>query len=99
MHLHPLRPTTYSRAQKTPSNASRWRMKLNPVKVIAALLIVGGVLGLAYGGFSYTKQTHEVTVGPVDLSVRQKETFSVPVWVGVGAILVGGVLLLFGRQK
>jgi TRAP-type C4-dicarboxylate transport system permease small subunit len=72
---------------------------MSPVRVIAVLLIIGGALGLAYGGFSYTKNTHEVKVGPVDLSLHEKKTIDVPVWAGVGAILVGGVLLLVGKPK
>ncbi len=72
---------------------------MSPVRVIAVLLIIGGALGLAYGGFSYTKNTHEVKVGPVDLSLQEKKTIDVPVWAGVGAILVGGVLLLVGKPK
>lgn len=72
---------------------------MSPVRVIAVLLIIGGALGLAYGGFSYTRNTHEVKVGPVDLSLQEKKTIDVPVWAGVGAILVGGVLLLVGKPK
>ena len=70
-----------------------------PVKLIAVLLIIGGALGLAYGGFSYTKNTHEVQVGPVDLSVHEKKTIDVPVWAGIAAIVAGGALLLVGRPK
>jgi hypothetical protein len=72
---------------------------MSPVKLIAVLLIIGGALGLAYGGFSYTKNTHEVQVGPVDLSVHEKKTIDVPVWAGIAAIVVGGALLLVGRPK
>jgi hypothetical protein len=69
--------------------------EMNAVKVTALVLIVAGVLGLAYGSFSYTKETQEVKLGPLELSVKEKETVNVPVWAGVGAIVVGGVLLLF----
>jgi TRAP-type C4-dicarboxylate transport system permease small subunit len=72
---------------------------MSPVKLIAVLLIIGGALGLAYGGFSYTKNTHEVQVGPVDLSVHENKTIDVPVWAGIAAIVVGGALLLVGRPK
>jgi len=72
---------------------------MSPVKLIAVLLIIGGALGLAYGGFSYTKKTHEVQVGPVDLSVHEKKTIDVPVWAGIAAIVAGGALLLVGRPK
>jgi TRAP-type C4-dicarboxylate transport system permease small subunit len=72
---------------------------MSPVKLIAVLLIIGGALGLAYGGFSYTKNTHEVKVGPVDLALQEKKTIDVPVWAGIAAIVVGGALLLVGRPK
>jgi hypothetical protein len=72
---------------------------MNAVKVTAIALIVAGVLGLIYGSFTYTKETHEAKLGPINLSVKEKETFNIPVWVGVAAIVVGGVLLLGGRKS
>lgn len=71
---------------------------MNAVKIAAIALIVAGVLGLLYGNFSYTKETHEAKVGPIELSVTNKETVNIPVWAGVGAIAIGGVLLLFGGK-
>ena len=72
---------------------------MNAIKMVAILLIVGGVLGLVYGGFSYTKETHEAKLGPIELSVKDKQTVNVPVWAGVGAIVIGGALLLLGGKK
>jgi len=72
---------------------------MNAVKIAAIVLIVAGVLGLVYGSFSYTKATHEAKLGPIELSVKEKQTVNVPVWAGVGAIVIGGVLLLFGSKK
>ena len=71
---------------------------MNAVKVAAVVLIVAGVLGLAYGSFSYTKDTHEAKLGPIELSVKDKETVNIPVWAGVGAIAIGSVILLFGSK-
>ncbi|MGC1816589.1 MAG: hypothetical protein WA900_02915 [Casimicrobiaceae bacterium] len=68
-------------------------------KIVAIALIVLGALGLVYGSFSYTKETHQVKLGPINLSIADKETVNVPVWVGVGAIAVGGLLLLFGNKR
>ena len=65
----------------------------------AIVLIVVGVLGLAYGKFSYTKETHDAKVGPIELSVKDKETVNVPVWAGVGAIVIGAGLLLAGGKR
>jgi len=72
---------------------------LNAVKIVGIALIVAGTLGLVYGGFSYTKETHEAKIGPLELSVTDKETVNVPVWAGVGAIVVGGLLLLVSRKS
>jgi hypothetical protein len=67
---------------------------MNVIKTVAILSIVLGVLSLAYGSFSYTKATHDVNLGPIELSVKDKETVNVPVWVGVGSIAAGTVMLL-----
>lgn len=72
---------------------------MNALKIAAILLIVAGVLGLVYGGFSYTKETHEAKLGPLELSVQEKQKVNVPVWAGVGAIVLGGGLLLLSSKK
>lgn len=72
---------------------------MNAVKIAALALIVAGVLALVYGGFSYTKDTHQAKLGPIELSVTEKQTVNVPVWAGVGAIVIGGALLLFGGKR
>jgi hypothetical protein len=72
---------------------------MNAVKIAAIVLMLAGVLGLAYGNFSYTKETHETKIGPIELSIKDKQTVNVPVWAGVGAIVIGGVLLVFGSKK
>ena len=71
---------------------------MSALKIVALVLIAAGIIGLVYGGFSYTKTTHEAKLGPIELSVKDKETVNIPVWAGVGAIVVGGVLL-FVRTK
>jgi len=72
---------------------------MNAVKIAAIVLIVAGILGLAYGSFSYTKETHDIKMGPIEMSMKEKETINVPVWAGVGAIAIGGALLLLGGRK
>ena len=72
---------------------------MNAVKMAAVVLIAAGVLGLVYGSFSYTKDTHEAKLGPIELSVKDKETVNIPVWAGVGAIVIGGALLAIGGKK
>ena len=72
---------------------------MNSVKILAIVLIVAGVLGLVYGSFSYTKNTHEAKLGPIELSVKDKQTVNVPVWVSVVAIVVGGAILFSESKK
>lgn len=70
---------------------------MDAIKMLAIALILAGGLGLAYGGFSYTKETHQAKLGPIELSVKDTETVNIPVWAGVGA-MVAGVILLFARK-
>jgi LPXTG-motif cell wall-anchored protein len=72
---------------------------MNGVKLAALGLIVAGALALAYGGFSYTSETHQAKIGPLNLSVEETQTVNVPVWAGIGAMLIGGALLVFGSRK
>lgn len=72
---------------------------MNPTKMAALVLIVAGVLALAYGGFTYTKETHDANIGPIHMSVDEKETVDVPIWAGLGALLLGGALLVFGNKR
>jgi prolipoprotein diacylglyceryltransferase len=71
---------------------------MNPTQIIGALLIAAGAAGLAWGSFSFTKATHEAKLGPIELSVQERQTVNVPVWAG-GLAIVGGIaLLVFGRK-
>jgi hypothetical protein len=72
---------------------------MNALKIVGVVLIALGILALVYGSFSYTKETHEAKLGPLELQVKEKETVNVPVWAGVGAIVVGAVLLLVPARK
>jgi hypothetical protein len=72
---------------------------MNAIRMAAMALIVAGVLGLLYGGFSYTKDTTKAKLGPIELTVKETETVNVPVWAGVAAIVAGGALLLLGSKK
>jgi len=72
---------------------------MSTVKIMASVLIVAGIVGLLYGKFSYTKETHDLKLGPLEMSVAEKQTVNVPAWAGVGAIVSGGVLLLYASKK
>jgi TRAP-type C4-dicarboxylate transport system permease small subunit len=71
---------------------------MNSMKLLALLLIVGGGLGLVYGGFTYTKQTHTTDIGPLHMEVKEKQHVNVPLWVGLAALIGGGLLLVAPRK-
>jgi len=68
--------------------------EMNGLRILAIVLIVAGALALAYGGFSYLGETHHATAGPINLSVTERHSVAIPLWAGVAAVVVGGVLLL-----
>lgn len=70
---------------------------MSPLKIVAIVLLVGGIVALAYGGFTYTKTTHDAKIGPLEFSVKDKEHVNIPVWAGVAAIVAGGILLVSRR--
>jgi hypothetical protein len=68
------------------------------MRLIAIVLLAAGVLALAYGGFSYTRQTHDAKVGPLEISVTEKQRVNVPVWAGVVLVVAGAGILLTGKK-
>lgn len=72
---------------------------MSPVKSGALILITAGVLGLAYGGFTYTNGHQEITVGSMSMTVDQHRTVPIPLWVGIAAVLLGTGLLVVPRSK
>jgi hypothetical protein len=71
---------------------------MNAVKMVAIALILAGGLGLAYGSFSYTKETQQAQVGPIELTVKDRQTVNIPVWVGVATLAAGLLLLLVPKN-
>lgn len=72
---------------------------MNPIRTIAIVLVVAGALALLYGGFSYTKDTTVVKLGPIELTAKEQKNVNVPVWAGLGALVVGGLMLVMGGKK
>ena len=72
---------------------------MNGLRGVALALITAGVLGLTYGGFTYTKETHKADIGSLHLSVDEEQRVNVPIWLGIGALVFGGILLLVGRKN
>jgi hypothetical protein len=71
---------------------------VSALKIVALLLIAAGIVGLLYGGITYTKSTHDTKIGPLELSIKDKETVNIPVWAGVGTIVLGGILLFVPKK-
>ncbi len=71
---------------------------MNPLKIVAIVLILGGAAALASGGFSFTKETHKAEIGPLKLSVQEKENVNIPAWLGLGAIVAGVVVLVIPKK-
>lgn len=72
---------------------------MNLSRIVAIFLIVLGVLGLVYGGFTFTKESQEAKLGPIEVTVKDKKTVNIPIWIAVGSIISGSVLLLFLSRK
>ncbi|HEX7573084.1 MAG TPA: hypothetical protein VF514_08305 [Bacteroidota bacterium] len=72
---------------------------MSAIKIVAIVLIVAGLLGVMYGKFSYTKETHDAKLGPLELSFKEKQTVNVPAWAGVAAIAAGAALLLLRAKS
>jgi multidrug transporter EmrE-like cation transporter len=71
---------------------------MNPLKIVAIVLILAGAAALAFGGFSFTKETHKADIGPIHLAVQEKQDVNIPLWVGIGAIVAGVVLLVVPKK-
>ena len=71
---------------------------MGSIKIAGIALIVAGLLGLAYGGFTFTKDSHDTKIGPLELSVKDKERVNIPIWAGVAAVVAGGVMVLMPRK-
>ena len=69
------------------------------MKVVGMVLIAAGILALIYGGFTYKKETHDATIGPIKIGITEKKRMDVPVWAGVALIVVGGGLMIADRKK
>ena len=72
---------------------------MSPVRIVGVVLIVAGIAGVVFSSFSFTKETHELKLGPVELSVKEKQSVDIPTWASVSVIVVGGLLVAFGGRK
>lgn len=71
---------------------------MSTTKIIGIILLVLGGLGLAYGGFSYTKSSTKAKIGPIELKVQENEHVNIPLWGSIAALALGGILLVSGRK-
>jgi len=72
---------------------------LNGIKILGIIVIIAGIVGLAVGSFTFTKETHDAELGPIEISVKDKERVNIPIWAGVVAIVAGGLLLVVPMKK
>ena len=72
---------------------------MSPIKIAAIALIVAGALGLAYGAFTYTSAIHHTELGPLELTTREHETVRIPIWLGVAAVVGGGLMLFVPGRR
>ncbi|NHA14648.1 hypothetical protein [Thioalkalivibrio sp. XN279] len=72
---------------------------MDAFKILALILIIGGGLGLAYGGFSYTRETHSTDIGPVHLEMKEEQRVNIPLWAGLAAVIGGGLILVVPRKS
>jgi len=72
---------------------------MNSYMIVAVVLIVAGILGLVYGQFSYTKESQGAKLGPIELTIKEKQTVNVPVWAGAGSVVLGAAMLVFELIK
>lgn len=99
-----MRQSTYSYwhaavGDEMPGAAHERQWTMNPIKILALVLVVGGVLGLLYGGFSYTKDTSAVKLGPIELTVKEQKSVNIPIWASIGALVVGGILFVTVNKR
>ena len=72
---------------------------MDATKIVAIVLIVAGLIGVVYQQFSFTKETHSAKIGPLELSVKEKETVNIPLWLSLGAVAAGVVILVAGGRR
>ena len=72
---------------------------MNTTKIIGIVLIVAGLLGLAFGGFSFTRETHKASLGPINLSVAEEKTVNIPLWASIAAIVAGAAVMVAGSKR
>jgi hypothetical protein len=64
------------------------------LRIVGVVLLVAGLLAVAYGGFSYTRDETAARIGPLEIEIQEKERVNVPLWAGIGTAAVGAVLLI-----
>jgi hypothetical protein len=72
---------------------------MNAMKISGIVLVVLGLAGFFTGGFSFTKETTQAQLGPLQLTVQEKKAIDVPEWLSLGAVVIGGVLLVMGFRR
>lgn len=72
---------------------------MNATKIIGIVLILLGLVGFFTGGFSFTQETTKAQIGPLQLKVDEKKSVGIPEWLSIGAVVLGGLLLVLGSRR
>jgi hypothetical protein len=67
------------------------------MRMLGILLLVLGVAGVAWGGFSWTREKTVLDAGPIELRTDQRESLPIPPILGVVCLIAGGALLFTRR--
>jgi hypothetical protein len=68
-------------------------------RILGIVLLVLGILAVIYGGFAYTRETAEIAIGPLEMTVREQEQVNIPLWAGIAAIAGGVALILLPERR
>jgi uncharacterized membrane protein HdeD (DUF308 family) len=72
---------------------------MTPIRIAGIVLLIAGLAALIVPRFTYTEETHDAEIGPISVSVDEKETVAIPTWAGIGAIVAGIALVAVGRRR
>ena len=72
---------------------------MTALRIVGALLLVLGLAGFLTGGFSFTKESTKAELGPLQLTIKEKESVAIPQWMSLGAMVIGGMVLVLGFRK
>lgn len=74
-------------------------MNTNAIRIAGVVLLVLGIVGVVYNRVTYTKEKDTAKLGPLAVSVENKETVVIPQWLSVATLAVGAAMALAPLKK